>query len=126
MNDRSAERTLKSHEFHVLVALADEPLHGYEMAQRMEDDSEGRVRMMPGNLYAILQRLGDEGLIQPLAASPRGPDDDSRRRYYELTPAGRRVLASEGLRLERLTARLRSRRLLDAGFLEGDSEEAMP
>lgn len=112
-----SSRTLKTNEFHVLVALADEPLHGYEMAQRMEDDSEGRVRMMPGNLYAILQRLTDEGLIQP-ASSPRGPDDDSRRRYYELTPAGRRALASEGLRLERLASRLRSRSLLEPGFLD--------
>ncbi|MDA8017179.1 MAG: PadR family transcriptional regulator [Thermoanaerobaculia bacterium] len=114
-------RTLKSREFHVLVALADEPLHGYQMAQRMEEDSEGRMRIMPGNLYAILQRLTDEGLIQPLARSPRGPSDDSRRRYFELTPAGRRALASEGLRLERLSARLRSRRLLDL-----DGEEAAP
>lgn len=124
MAEHPSDRTLKSHEFHVLVALADEPLHGYEMAQRMDEDSEGRVQMMPGNLYAILQRLGDEGLIQPLASSPRGPDDDSRRRYYELTPAGRRVLASEGLRLERLAARLRSRHLLDASFLEAEGEEA--
>lgn len=121
MAHQTASRTLKSHEFHVLVALADEPLHGYELAQRMEDDSEGRVQMMPGNLYAILQRLTDEGLIQPLARSPHGPDDDSRRRYYELTPAGRRALASEGLRLERLAARLRSRSLLDA-----EGEEASP
>ena len=93
-------------ELHVLLALSAEPAHGYALVQRIERDSEHRIRPLPGNLYAVIRRLVDMGFIRE---GRRRRSDDPRRRYYELTPAGRRVLIGEARHLEGLVARLRSR-----------------
>lgn len=92
---------MKPIEFHVLMALSEQPLHGYALAQRIEADSAGRMKILPGNLYAILRRLEVEGLLR---ASPRRPgaNEDQRRRYFELTPAGRKQLITEAKHLARL------------------------
>ena len=98
---------LKPTDFHVLLALAAEPLHGYGLVRRIEQESEGRVRLLPGNLYAVLRRLDDAGLVEE---TPPPPDaSDSRRRYYRLTGAGREALGAETDRLERLLGAIRAR-----------------
>ncbi|MEM1177574.1 MAG: helix-turn-helix transcriptional regulator [Acidobacteriota bacterium] len=96
---------LKPADFHILLALTGGPLHGYGLVQRMEKESEGRVRLLPGNLYAMLRRL-EEG---ELVAESEAPDDatDRRRRYYRLTEAGREALSAETGRLERLLGTIR-------------------
>ncbi|MEM8997087.1 MAG: PadR family transcriptional regulator [Acidobacteriota bacterium] len=98
---------LKPADFHILLALTGGALHGYGLVQRMEIESEGRVRLLPGNLYAMLRRLGSGGLVEECEA----PEDasDRRRRYYRLTDAGRDVLAAETVRLESLVRVVRSR-----------------
>ena len=87
--------------FHILVALARRPLHGYAIRQEVEARTEGGVRLWPATLYGLLSELATERLIEE-TRGPGGPDDDARRRYYALTAAGRRVLESEAARLERL------------------------
>jgi len=82
---------------HILLALAAEDLHGYGIMLEVLDQSEGRYRLGPGTLYDNLQRLMNQGLVEESGAR-RNPD--SRRRYYRLTAAGRRVLAAEIARLE--------------------------
>ena len=79
--------------------------------QEVRRQTSQRYELGPGTLYDNLQRLERQGLVKELAAKPKG--DDSRRKYYRLTSAGKRVLAAEIDRLEGVIreARTRERRL---------------
>ena len=94
-------------ELHVLLALTAAPMHGYALVRKIEDDSEGRLRVLPGNLYTVIRRLEAEGFVRESTAKPRR-GDDPRRRYYQLTREGRRLLEREARHLQKLTDRLRS------------------
>jgi DNA-binding PadR family transcriptional regulator len=72
--------------FLILTSLASGPKHGYALMQDIE--SFAGVSLGPGTLYGALSRLEQEGLVAPL------PSKD-RRRPYELTPAGSRVLRTQ-------------------------------
>ena len=98
--------TVRPIEFHVLLALAKGPLHGYGLVQLVEAESDGRVKIMPGNLYTVLRRLETEGLVRKSKRRP-APGEDPRRRYFELTKSGQTVLAREAAHLKRLVARTR-------------------
>jgi DNA-binding PadR family transcriptional regulator len=93
--------------FHILLALADGPLHGYGIMQAVEGSAAGEPPMGPGTIYGSLQRMEEAGLVKELAART-----DDRRRVFTLQPAGRRALAQEAERLQRLAALLRARRLI--------------
>jgi DNA-binding PadR family transcriptional regulator len=101
---------LKTNWFHVLLCLADREQHGYGIMQEVLDRTDGKVRLWPATLYGSLRRLLDEGLIEEAGLRPRGTTDDMRRRYYRLTPFGRRVLAAEIARLEELLKAARAKR----------------
>src|ERR1700730_9211002 len=83
---------------HILRALAAEDLHGYGIMQEVSRQSDGRYKLGPGTLYDNLKSLLDQGIVEE--ARTRIPDDDPRRRYYQLTRFGRRVLSTEITRLE--------------------------
>jgi DNA-binding PadR family transcriptional regulator len=89
---------LKPAAFHILLALADGPRHGYAIRSSVQELTQGGIRLWPATLYGSVRQLTNSGLIQPLDGDS-GPDDDARRRYYELTALGRRVLAAETDRL---------------------------
>jgi DNA-binding PadR family transcriptional regulator len=89
---------------HVLLALADGPLHGYAIMQRVENDSG--VQMGPGTVYGSIQRLERQGLVREADG-----DVSARRRPFELTADGRAALAAEAVRLQRLTELVRERRV---------------
>jgi DNA-binding PadR family transcriptional regulator len=93
--------------FHVLLALADGPLHGYAIMQAVERTAAGDPPMGPGTIYGSLQRMEEAGLVKELAART-----DDRRRMFTLLPAGRRALAQEAERLARLAALVRAKRLI--------------
>ncbi|MGE0040160.1 MAG: PadR family transcriptional regulator [Vicinamibacterales bacterium] len=95
--------------FHVLIALADGPKHGYAVMKDVGQRTGGGVRLSTGTLYGIVKRLLDDELIVEL---PPSPDDDERRRPYRLTPLGRAVAAAEARRLETLVAQARAVRLI--------------
>ena len=118
---------------HILLALADGRRasegeesaslgggrHGYGVAQEVEEMTEGQIRMGPGTLYGSIQRMLTAGLIDEVArgkGSTRtrtaGTDDDERRRYYRLSPLGRRVLQLELARLARVVVVARAKHLL--------------
>lgn len=82
---------------HILLALAAEDLHGYAIMQQVSRQSEGRYKLGPGTLYDNLQRLVEQGIVQEAS---RKSGQDSRRRYYRLSPLGRGVLTAEISRLE--------------------------
>ena len=79
---------------HILLSLAAEDRHGLGIAADVKDFTQGRLTLGPGTLYGTIKRLLDSGFIQDLGA-PQGDDDDPRRRYYRITPKGRRALEAE-------------------------------
>ena len=87
--------------FHVLVALASGPRHGYAIAQEVEDLTEGRIVMGPGTLYGSLQRMQDAQLIEQTANPGEAGLHAGRRRYYKMTPLGSAALRAESGRLMR-------------------------
>src|SRR4051812_16535627 len=108
---------------HILLALADGRRnaseddhvgrHGYAVAREVEELTEGQIRMGPGTLYGSIQRMLEAALIdEPARRSRSAPDDDERRRYYRLTPFGRRVLELEVRRLADVVAIARRKQLL--------------
>ena len=82
--------------FLVLTALAAGPQHGYAVIEDVARMTDGRVRLRAGTLYAALDRLRVDGLIEV----DREEVVQSRlRRYYRLTGAGEQRLATESGRL---------------------------
>jgi PadR family transcriptional regulator PadR len=77
------------------------PLHGYGLAQRIQQVSEDLLKLNQGTLYPALVRLEQHGFI----ASKWGTSENNRRaRFYSLTRSGRRQLASEAAQWERTSA----------------------
>jgi len=87
--------------FHMLVAMADGPRHGYAIAQDVEDLTSGRIVMGPGTLYGSLQRMVAAGLIEEADNPGEGGLHAERRRYYRMTPVGSAALRAESERLLR-------------------------
>lgn len=85
--------------FHVLLTLHRGVHHGYAIKQQVEELSDGIVRLGPGTLYTTLQKAERQGLIEESDQRPHPSRDHSQRRYYALTPLGRRVLEAEVRRL---------------------------
>jgi DNA-binding PadR family transcriptional regulator len=90
--------------FHILVALAESDRHGYAIMQDVAERTSGRTKLNPGTLYTTIRRLLEQGLIQELDSRPDADRDDERRRYYRLTPLGRRVAQLELTRLGELVS----------------------
>jgi DNA-binding PadR family transcriptional regulator len=93
---------LPSATFHILVALSDADRHGYAIMQEVAQRTGGRTKLNPGTLYTTIQRLLEKGLIVEL--SERQDEDDERRRYYRLTPSGKRVAQLELARLTEMVS----------------------
>lgn len=85
----------------VLAVLAEGPLHGYGIIKAVEARSLSGVLLDPANLYRVLRRMVALGWIRPAAAA------GTRRRTYQVTGAGREILAAELARLESLLAHAR-------------------
>jgi transcriptional regulator len=76
----------------ILKTLELEPLHGWGLTLRIEQQSLGELRIGPGSLYPALHRLEVQGWI----SSEMGTSDNNRRaRYYRLTASGRKHLRAE-------------------------------
>jgi transcriptional regulator len=75
----------------VLAQLEEGARHGYEIAQRIAVRAVGAISFRPASLYPVLYRLERRGLIAGRWVEKAG---QRRRRYYRLTPDGRRVLAA--------------------------------
>ena len=82
--------------FHILVALSSGDRHGYGIAQDVEENTDGSVRLAPGTLYRTIQRLLEDGLITEPRVSAL---EDPRRRPYRITALGRAVARAEAERL---------------------------
>lgn len=85
---------LKPVELEVLLSLSEGDLHGYGLVQAIEARTDGVVRLEPGNLYRVIRRLLEDGLVVEAGRRPTG-DGAERRRYYSITALGSRVLAEQ-------------------------------
>ena len=103
---------LRPVEFYVLLALAEHDRHGYGIILETERLSDGALRLDPGTLYRALRRMLKAGWIVESARRPAAHLDDERRRYYRVTPLGRRLASSEAERLMRLVKAARLTRRL--------------
>ena len=78
-----------SAELLVLSLLEDQPRHGYDISKLIQTRSGGSIRFHVTSLYPLLYRLEERGLV---AGRWVERAEQRRRRYYSLTPAGRKVL----------------------------------
>jgi DNA-binding PadR family transcriptional regulator len=97
---------------HTLVALADGDKHGYAVLKEIARRTDGAVRLSAGTLYALIRRAEADGLIVEIDERPDISLDDERRRYYRLTPLGRKVAAAEIDRLEAIVEMAREKKLV--------------
>src|SRR3982751_4719489 len=81
-----------SAELLILSLVEDRPRHGYEIGQLIELRSRGALRFNVASLYPLLYRLEKRGWIRGRWIEKAG---QRRRRYYRLTPGGRKVLANQ-------------------------------
>jgi DNA-binding PadR family transcriptional regulator len=98
---------LKSQWFHIMLCLAGGEQHGYGIMQEVLNRTTGKVRLWPATLYGSIKRLIEAELIEESDERPAPEVDDARRRYYRLTPLGKRVLDAECERLEDLVRTIR-------------------
>jgi transcriptional regulator len=82
----------------ILRALSLEPMHGWSIAERIKQVSRDVLEVPQGSLYPALHRLEGRGW---LLAEWRASEDNRRAKYYKLTAAGKRALASERAEWER-------------------------
>ncbi len=88
------DRELKkgSAELLILSLVEDQPRHGYDIGQLIEQRSDGVLRFNVASLYPLLYRLEKRGWIQGRWVERPG---QRRRRYYRLTAEGKKILAAQ-------------------------------
>lgn len=82
--------------YYIMLSLI-EPLHGYGVMQKVKEISEETVKVGPGTLYGVFSTLEKDDLIVKVS-------EEGRRKCYELTPKGQRVLFDQIKRLEIMSA----------------------
>src|SRR3954462_7945446 len=83
----------------ILLAVANQPRHGYGIIRDVEDRSDGTIVLQTGALYRNLKRLRLDGLLAEVPAPADATGDDHRRRYYAITRLGAAVLDAEVARM---------------------------
>jgi transcriptional regulator len=88
----------------IMRTIALQPMHGWAIAQRIQQISNDQLRVQQGSLYPALHRLEHQGWI----TADWGTSENNRRaRFYALTRAGRKQLDAEVAKWERLSAGVR-------------------
>jgi DNA-binding PadR family transcriptional regulator len=106
-SDLSKASPLSAATLHILLALADEDLHGYGIIQKAGRQSQQKYKLGPGTLYDNLKKLMDLRLVVDSPKSVENSEDE--KRLYRLTPEGRTALTAE---LDRLRNVLREAELV--------------
>ena len=88
--------------FHMLLELAEGERHGYALKRGILQRTHGKLNLGSGALYGSINRMLEEGFIEESDERPDAHLDDERRRYYRITPLGRRVAQAEAIRLRDL------------------------
>jgi len=110
------EVPLAAVDFMILLALLSGESYGYRIVKEIRDRSDGEIDLLPGNLYAVLQRMERDGLIE--RSGRRAPGEGGQPRlYYRITSRGRGTAAAEASRMKRL---------VESADVQGLMEEASP
>ena len=96
----------------ILLAVANEPRHGYGIIRDVEERSDGAILLQTGALYRNLKRLRLDGLIAEVDPLGTEASEDTRRRYYTITKLGAATLEAE---VERMAMLVRAARVVAAG-----------
>jgi DNA-binding PadR family transcriptional regulator len=98
MGDGSRE-PLSAPAHHVLLALGLDAKHGYAIMQDIGERTDGAICILPGTLYSTIKKMLTDGLVEEVPPPRHATSDDSRRRYYRVTRAGRAAVEAETRRL---------------------------
>lgn len=100
---------LRPVEFLTLAALSDAPRHGYGLVHEVARQTEGQIKLRPGDLYRVLVRLEQRELLTISDRRPTPEMDDQRRTYYQLTDLGREILRAEAEMLSKVSQSILSK-----------------
>ena len=106
------DRALPAHWFQILLALADQDLHGLAITKDVFERTRGQMQLWPGMLYGALKKMTDAGLVVETPAPRQFESGGGRPRFYRMTTLGRRRCATEAERLSRFVETARSKRLI--------------
>ncbi len=81
-------------ELQIMLALVQQPRHGYGIKLDVESRTHGKMKLGSGTLYEAIQRMQKHGWLE-VAQAPGGDPADSRRKYYRLTDEGRTRLQDD-------------------------------
>ena len=95
-------RPLSPAVFHILLSLGDGERHGYAIKREVAARTQGQLNLGPGVLYGSIHKMLELGLIEESADRPDPHLDDERRRYYRITPYGRKIAQAEAVRMREL------------------------
>ena len=101
MTDKPSDLVQGTLDMLILKMLALEPMHGYGIAVRLEQMSQGVFRLNAGSLFIAIQRLQRDGLIK---GEWKSSENNRRAKYYSLTKAGRMRLDEEVAQWRRLSS----------------------
>jgi DNA-binding PadR family transcriptional regulator len=108
---------LPSAAFQIMLALADGDLHGYAIMRQVEEQTGGRLRLGPGTLYGSIQALLEGKLIEEVERPEDTEVHQERRRYYQLTTAGRKLARSEAEKMADVLRVARIRKILRGDYV---------
>jgi PadR family transcriptional regulator PadR len=101
---------MKRHWFFILLSLAAQDRHGLAIMRDVLELTDGKRKLWPVTLYGSLDELCERGWIRALDAPPRDADASAKQRWFRITAAGRRALATDVEEME-ATLRVAVRRL---------------
>jgi DNA-binding PadR family transcriptional regulator len=105
---------MRRHWFFILLSLADRDRHGSGIVRDVLDLTGGELRLWPVTLYGSLDELRENSWIRELASGPDEEENRGHRRWFRITPQGRRALAVEIERMNALVT-VAQRRLAGVG-----------
>jgi DNA-binding PadR family transcriptional regulator len=86
----------------MLLALGEGERHGYALKREILQRTGGKLNLGSGALYGSINKMLEQGLIEESEERPDAHLDDERRRYYRITPLGKRVAQAEAMRMRQL------------------------
>ena len=101
---------LKPQWFHILLSLSREPQHGSGIVRSVLEETDGKLHLWPATLYGSLEELTRLGWTAEVTDPEERPAGESeRKRFYQITRLGARVLSAEVERLQALVTTARER-----------------
>jgi DNA-binding PadR family transcriptional regulator len=94
--------SLLKHDVYLLLALLDQPQHGYGIIQSVAQYTDGEIRLGTSTVYSALRRMCTAGLILETRRPASAISQDERRRYYRPTTLGREVARAAARDIQRL------------------------